>query len=470
MSGRNWLAIAFALVLAAVAFVWLEARSVGPKNAGLSPRPRAAPEVPKPQGEIRAVEPQPAEPQLEGAPGPARTQVESDRSVEPSQEDAKQLQDALRIAVRLTTSTGEPLDGYFKDDGWHGGYVSQITVVPTSEPLPNNVSTLKLERLRCGTYTRSWAARNTSFSGIVPDDISGIIDLSCQPPAYANAMLRGRVLASATIEATTREVVLVIDPGRALATLGGVTFRLMDASTFEPIAKAGVSLTEGVAGEAEWANPYQLALEDGRFERQRLPPGFYELQIRLPGFEHLVRNFNVNSGLTTDLGELLIEEGCAVRGRVIDDAGNGLSVPLVWAERSYPNFIRMGGSDADGQFVMAELPPGGVTLQVAGPEWAIDPLMLPLQPGAIVEDVVLVARRGILVTLNTQAASDTEYRLVLNRNDGIDFWHIRALGTSSHQVRLVPGLYALRGVINGAQQSQLPFTVTDQPMTVDLKL
>lgn len=474
MGGRNRLAILLAVVLAALAFVWLQARSVGSRITGVAPPLSATPEESTPHEGVRTIEPQPAGPLHEGGPDPARMQVESEPSQEPSREDVRPLGDAFRIAVRLTTSTGEPLDGHFKDDAWHGGYVSQITVVPTSEPLPLDVSSLNLERLRCGTYTRSWGARNTSFSGMVPDQISGIIDLSRQPPAYANAMLRGRVLASATIEATTREVVLVIDPDRTLATLGGLTFRLLDASTLEPIAKAGVSLAEGTTGV--WANPYQLPLEGGRFERQRLPPGPYEVQIRLPGFEHLVRHFDVTSGLTTDLGDLLIEEGGAVRGRVVDEAGNGLSVPLVWSDIDVlylligPPFIQTEASNPDGQFVLAELPPNGVILQTADPQWALDPITIRLSPGAIVEDVVLVARSGVPVTLNTRSGDTVEYEVVLRREDGQALWCTPALGPSSYEVRLVPGTYRLEVLAGGVLEKSRAFDVADQPLTVELSL
>lgn len=461
----KWLACLVA-VLALVVWLWLDSSSR-----------RGAPVRPLSGGSVsHGVEREDAGPRREP---PAPTALHDDRRqalVEMVDAAAapRAAGERMRISVRLLTSTGESLDEPFAGDVWHGGYAARIEVIPTSEPLPVDrpTSDLRIARLRCGTYTRSRSVPERSFSGVVADGVAGVIELHRPPPAHALAMLRGRVLASARIESTTREVVLVIDPDRVLGSLGGVTFLLVDANSGEPIAKAGIRLSEAATGE--WANPFQLPLEDGRFLRRRLPPGGYELQIRLPGYDHFVRDLEVDPGATTDLGLLRIEHGGAVSGRVVDESGEGLSVALQWSDphssgaRVGPRFIRMQGSEADGRFVMAELPPKAVMLQIADPRWALDPLTIQLSPGAVLENVVVQARTGVPVTLDARIGDDVEHELVLRRADGVAIWSAAALGPASLVVRLLPGSYSLGSLTDGIEAASRAFHVADQPMTVVL--
>lgn len=403
---------------------------------------------------------------VRGYPGCFFAERQVELGDEPSVRVDVVLEVAPRIAVKLETPTGGHPDRAFMDD-WQGGYRTQITVVPTSTPLPDEVSALQLERARCGTYLPMSDSRR-AFEGMVPPGFSGLLELDRLPPAYANVMLRGRVLASAAIDATTRELVLVIDPARMLDALGGVSLRLVAPSTGAPILQAGLSLADRPTGA--WANPPQTALEDGRFERSRLPPGEYELQVRLPGFEHFARTFEVLAGRTTELGDVLIDEGAAVRGYVVDEEGNGLSVPLAWsalAEPAVPRFIEMPRSEPDGEFVIAELPPEGVLLRIQDPQWALDPALVRFAPGRIGE-VRLVARRGTPVELRHGFPADAEVLIVLRRGDGVAIWSARDLGPATHGANLPEGDYVLEAVREGKPLASRKFHVANERMRVDL--
>lgn len=411
------------------------------------------------------------EPDSSVAAPDARQQAAVDARESTSEREPSTEPERFRVLVRLKTSTDELLDEQFEGDSWRGGYVSQITVVPTSEPLTHGVSlsTLRLASLSCGTYTKSWAVPNTSFSGMVVHGVSGTLDLVHAPPAYANAMLRGNLLASARIEPGMSEVTLILPTDRALGSLGGVALRLVDARSGQPIERAGISLADQAKGT--WSNPYQMPLEGGRFERERLPPGDYELQVRLPGYEHLHRSFLVQAGRTTDLGDIPIREGGAVRGRVVDEQGNGLGVPLAWSLLNSPNgpaFLVMQDSNGDGHFALAELPTDGVLLQVQDPDWALDPSVLHLAPGVSTENFELVARRGVPVTLKAQSEVDAEFTLVVRRSDGIAIWRSSGIGSSSDELRLVPGDYRVELSSPGRPATVRQFLVTEDPTTVDV--
>lgn len=381
-----------------------------------------------------------------------------------------ELQSAARIAIRLMMPSGERPEILFKDDQWRGDYVPRVDVVATREPLPAEVSAGQLARLRCGSYTPADQAGRTGRPQ-VPEGFTGVLELDQPPPAHASAMLRGRVLASARIDARTRELVLVIDPDRMQATLGALRFRLLDAPTREPIAQAGVRLYECSTGE--WANPVIAELDQGRFERLRLPPGEYQLQIRVPGFEHPVRTVRIEPGRATDMGDLLVTEGGLVRGRVVDETGGGVSVRLVWSPVETgdgPTYVGGTRSNNDGGFALAELPVRGVLLLIDDPEWALDPVPIRALPveAQDAEPLDFVARRGTRVTVRQRLAGDAELDLLLRRADGTAIWSTHDLQPATHAMRLVPGTYTLEARRDGMPLMTRAIEVVSEPLQIDL--
>jgi RNA polymerase sigma-70 factor (ECF subfamily) len=381
-----------------------------------------------------------------------------------------ELQGAARIAIRLVTPSGEQPESRFKDDAWRGVYVPRVDVVATREPLPVEVSGHELARLRCGTYTSADQAGSAGRPQ-VPEGFNGVLELDQPPPAHASAMLRGRVLASAPIDEQARELVLLIDLDRMQAMLGALRFRLLDARTGEPIAQVGVQLYERSPGD--WANPVITKLDQGRFERLRLPSGDYQLQLRVPGFEHPVRTIRIEPGRTTDLGDILLAEGSAVRGRVVDETGKGISVGLAWSPLDAgddPTYVAHLGmrSNNNGGFALAELPTHGVLLRVSDSEWALDPVPIRAPPGAIQEGFELMARRGTEVTLRQRLASDAEVGLLLRRADGTAIWSVHDLQPATHAMRLVAGTYTLEARRNGRPLATRAFEVASEPVQIDL--
>jgi len=395
---------------------------------------------------------------------PAR---ELDLGAEPSVRADIELRLAPSIGVRLVTSTGAPLESQFRDDAWHGAYTTHWEVVATHEPLKADTSGPEIARLRCGTYTSSAEARNAGRAR-VPAGYSGVLELERPPPAYASALLRGRVLTTVPIDDKTTEVTLVIDPELALASMGALRFRLVAARTGEPISTAGVRLAEESTGD--WANPVMFPLEDGQFERLRLPPGRYELQLRIPGLEHMVSTITIQSGRTTDLGDVLVEEGGVVSGRVLDESGDGLSLPIGWsildADRN-GTFIQMDRSTSDGRFGLAELPTSGILLRIHDPEWALDPTVVRAPPG-VVQEVTLLARRGTAVAIRHRGADDALVEMLLRRADGTVIWSSSDLGARTHRIRLVAGSYTLEERRAGRPIASRAFEVAAEPLQIDL--
>jgi hypothetical protein len=354
-----------------------------------------------------------------------------------------ELSPAPSIAIYLHLPDGSPPATLFGKDHLKGWFIPEIEIVATLEPLPAKVTAEHLARFGRGKYTPAKEAGRSGHAQ-VPHGASGVLQLDCSPPAIASAVLGGRLLASASIDAETRELSLVVEPERLLGMLGSLRFRVLDASTGQPPRAFGVQISDHPT--AQLMNPVMHGpADEGLFERPRLPPGKYELQIRAAGFEHVLRSFAIESGRTTDLGDIVLMEGGVIRGNVHNEAGGGVRVGLGWrlldADPEAP-FIKFGESTSEGAFAIAELPARSLLLGIVDPEWASDPLLVPPHPSPGTQ-LELVARRGVQVTLRQRSGGERPIQLVLRRKDGIVVWSARESGASTHSIRLIPGEYML---------------------------
>jgi protocatechuate 3,4-dioxygenase beta subunit len=107
---------------------------------------------------------------------------------------------------------------------------------------------------------------------------------------------------------------------------------------------------------------------DGRFAIDTVPPGAHALGVTAPGYG--AKRVEVEVGRADreiDLGEVPLESGLTIRGRVRDRAGVGVAEATI---RGFQPRMLSGGfpdtrSEADGSFVLAGLEPGNVRLNVS---------------------------------------------------------------------------------------------------------
>ena len=385
-----------------------------------------------------------------------------------------ELRRSQSIAIRLKTPSGQDVDGFFGEGAWNGGYQARVEVVATRELLTPDVDAAKLAQLNVGTYT---SARVAGAAGRVqvPTGCSGVLELGAQKAAFVSALLRGHVLSSTPVDTETRELELVINEDQMLPTLGSLRFRLISAETGEPIEQAGIQLRE--ASSAGLANPAGFRREGGVFERSRLPAGTYELQVRPHGdhgFEHTVKSVKIEPGRTTDLGDLRLSFGGAVRGRVVDESGAGVSAMLCWSvldTADHPTYVEDSRSASDGEFALAELPASGMLFRVSDPKWALDPVVVHFAPPVHftrdeMSEVTLTVRPGTPVTLRHRF--EGEVNLVVRKLNGTLIWSARGFGPSTQRMRLLPGSYTLEATCDSGQQLKKTFSVASDELQVDL--
>jgi hypothetical protein len=206
---------------------------------------------------------------------------------------------------------------------------------------------------------------------------------------------------------------------------------------------------------------------------KRVEPGPCEVIVEAPGFAPSKVTVDVLPGETVTAGPFAFEPGIALAGRVVDGGGAPVAGAVVVP---YENERRAGTSDAAGRFVLPDLSPGPVDLQVkaAGfPETILMPSVLPdgppleivLRPGGIVRGTVS-SRSGARVERAGWCVCLAEWKDAYGPH-----WDVRVDGAPQFSLRLPAGRYRLVPNRYDFGKDNVLFDVTDGGETgVDLVL
>jgi protocatechuate 3,4-dioxygenase beta subunit len=214
-----------------------------------------------------------------------------------------------------------------------------------------------------------------------------------------------------------------------LATGAAVTGRLIDS---EERPLAGRVATQELAGQPMPRSLVELlradAGADGRFRIDRVPPGSYALGALAPG--HAGRRIEAEvSGREAliDLGDIALEQGLAIRGRVRTSSG----APVADAQIVTGGFDMMRGgtfsetrSEPDGSFVLAGLIPGPTRVIVTAIGFAS--LNKTMTPGGDPVDLILNAGGSVTGVVVEEGDRPIDaYRIVANPVKSARTWEGR---------------------------------------------
>jgi hypothetical protein len=147
---------------------------------------------------------------------------------------------------------------------------------------------------------------------------------------------------------------------------GGARFRLDRVPAEEGDSRIWAFVTFG-GGDEETTVDHRLAESGGGYTIPGIPAGTCRLDLVVPGFAMRTLSFECGAGQETELGEIALDEGVEMRGRVVDDAGEplpGSSVGLAVAGW-LPDCPGDGVTDEEGRFVFRNAPVGGATFRAS---------------------------------------------------------------------------------------------------------
>jgi protocatechuate 3,4-dioxygenase beta subunit len=157
---------------------------------------------------------------------------------------------------------------------------------------------------------------------------------------------------------------------------GTVSGRLLDKNDRPVVGRVTVQELEGQ--DAPFGLEDVLATEagaDGRFRLTALPPGSHALAVLAPGHGGQRVAFDVGTtGEPVDLGDIVLETGLAIRGRVRDKAGLPVSDAQVagWSRSAGFRPPAHVSTASDGSYVLAGLQPGSYNVKVTAPGYGED--------------------------------------------------------------------------------------------------
>jgi protocatechuate 3,4-dioxygenase beta subunit len=131
----------------------------------------------------------------------------------------------------------------------------------------------------------------------------------------------------------------------------------------------------------------------GRFRLMALGPGDHVLEVTAPGYASRRVEVSVRVGAQADAGDIALEVGLAIRGKVKDKAGAPVAdarIEAMPSSRVLPGrwtAPRDARSEADGSFAVAGLDPGPYRLRVLAPGFA--EAERPAEAGADKVEIVL---------------------------------------------------------------------------------
>ncbi|HEY3801017.1 MAG TPA: carboxypeptidase-like regulatory domain-containing protein [Kofleriaceae bacterium] len=225
----------------------------------------------------------------------------------------------------------------------HGGFAihdlspGTYVILASSAALGAPTQTVKLER---GSHVelRFVVAQPAGISGIVVDDLgqpaAGVTvaphDVENVAPSDAAGHFQLTGLADGSYELEAWRYLDLEDPAAHVTAHtgdnnvrvvsprpGAVTGRVV--MNGRPVDYFGMTLTDETTKRAELV---PIRDHDGRFTKTKLGQRMFSVSVSGPGFEpKLIEHLHVKPGEQLDLGDLAVESGRVLRGRVVDRSG-----------------------------------------------------------------------------------------------------------------------------------------------------
>jgi len=186
---------------------------------------------------------------------------------------------------------------------------------------------------------------------------------------------------------------------------GSLTGRVVAGDKPVPVTsfsvRASPKTTSGAPFDAFFGEDRPFNDSRGRFTLRGLAAGDYSLEVRAPSFVPAMRDgVKVVAGESVDIGDVTLEAGVSVRGRVVDRDGAPVAGARVSLKPAGMFSIRFGAeeqatlSHLDGRFVLRGLAAGSQSLVAEHPDFARAEATTRTEPGVEGQEVVLTLGKG----------------------------------------------------------------------------
>jgi protocatechuate 3,4-dioxygenase beta subunit len=160
-------------------------------------------------------------------------------------------------------------------------------------------------------------------------------------------------------------------------------------------APEGVKVVKTAKGPGERSESVLLPWRDGRLEVPGFPPGPARVEAIVEGLGSVARDLDAVPGQVVDLGELRIETGIALEGRVVDAQGAAVAGVEVARDQGVGAVGRIGTvTDREGRFRLEHVAPGEARLILSARGFATAGHVVPVRAG---EPVTVRFERGGLL-------------------------------------------------------------------------
>ncbi|HEV8113881.1 MAG TPA: carboxypeptidase-like regulatory domain-containing protein [Planctomycetota bacterium] len=359
------------------------------------------------------------------------------------------------IAVRfVTTDRGERLD---REPPMSAKFWAVATEAPPGERLPPELAEV--------VGRKHWAPSELSDRGNV-----GILDVGGKPPTYVSAVLSDVVVATKLVETPVETLVIEIDLERLQTIYCDVQGTVVDATTLGAVPGATVML-HGPSRELPVTNGA------GAFSATRMLPGDYTISIETAGHAHEIRRARLAPGRVNDLGAIPLESPVPLRGRFVDPQGRPAQAEgnlTPYEPQSNLGFSRTAigiQADASGRFESTECARRLYLLRVTGGDsrWCGRPMLVDLREGAI-DDVVVPVHVAVELILRPLTDDVRQHRYTIVTTDGLRLYTRPFRDSGVDRQTLAPGSYKLLLGEEASIVREIPFTLGEQPMTLDVGL
>ncbi|HEX6814018.1 MAG TPA: carboxypeptidase-like regulatory domain-containing protein [Planctomycetota bacterium] len=355
------------------------------------------------------------------------------------------LTKSWEILVRIVTPDGKPVHAALREARKdHPALVHvEVTALASATPPEGDFppSASREVTAGIGSWRSAQGIQARMRSGKQqPDDVAGVIEVDGKQAVWVSAVLRHRVLASASVEPGQTEITLTVPVDRVLRDLGTIRGRVVDAATREPVTDANVSFDDLQTGSGG-----AKVDAEGRFEVRDLRPGLLRVGVRAPKRSAPRDLVALSPGQVLDLGDVPLAEFRTIPGRCEGITGKAESCHVSYVSLEPPPHASIRRStesarvEADGTFKL-HMTDGRYRLRASG------------AGGAIVE-------------IDTRALGDGTIVLKLEKEANL---RIDATGSGSFQLAVfeASGRELYRRDLRGGSKLSLSFLVGDYRVEV----